>query len=258
MMSRQRAAFRLSPHTMEAKSPTQILPRALWLWMAPSFVVFELGFHAVWPDIYKPWCGGELGLIEGLTNIFAIVGLVTAVRLFFRRQAVASRYFGPCMLVLAAGCLVFAGEEMSWGQHWFGFAVPEAIAQRNDQQEFNLHNDPLLEPLFDFWARNFLSWCALIGGVILPIVRHRAGRGTPDLQSPRVWGWIVPTLICLPTAITVCLVTLPPRIFLLSDIPPPYPYFFQIAWSETKEFHLALLVMIYLLTLLHYVPRRAS
>lgn len=37
-------------------------------------------------------------------------------------------------------CFVMAMEEVSWFQRQIGFATPEAMAQRNWQGEFNLHN----------------------------------------------------------------------------------------------------------------------
>lgn len=45
------------------------------------------------------------------------------------------------LLALAAvPFVIFAGEESSWGQHWFGYDTPEAVASVNMQGEFNLHN----------------------------------------------------------------------------------------------------------------------
>lgn len=235
-----------------------VLPRWLWLWLAPVSILVEFGVHALSPALYDALFYEERGITENLTNLFAITGCVLAIVLFRRRRAVASPLFGPWMLVLALACFVFAGEEMSWGMHLFGFEPPAAIAARNDQQEFNLHNDPLLEPLFDFWARNALSWAALIGGVILPIVRYRRGRGVPDLRSPSVWGWAIPTILCVPTALTVIAVTIPPRVFGLMKVATPYPFPWNISWSEAKEYDLALLILIYIMTLWRYVPARAA
>jgi hypothetical protein len=232
---------------MTSKSP--LLPRWLWLWFPLGFVVFEFLFHAVRPEIYRPIYRGENGVTETLTVVFLLAGIGIAVRLFMRRREAGSRWFAPWMLLLAAGCLVFAGEEISWGQHWALFEVPEEIAARNDQGEFNLHNDPLLEPVFDFWARNALSWGALVGGVILPIIRRRAGYGALDPRAPSLWNWFVPSMTCVPTAAMVCLVTLPPRVFGLRGIPTPYPFPWDISWSETKEFYISLLLLIYLLAL---------
>ncbi len=41
---------------------------------------------------------------------------------------------------LALFFFVAAGEELSWGQHMFGFTPPQAVSQLSRQEEFNLHN----------------------------------------------------------------------------------------------------------------------
>lgn len=48
------------------------------------------------------------------------------------------------VLLLALVLFVGAGEELSWGQHLIGFEPPDAIAEKNVQGEFNLHNLELL------------------------------------------------------------------------------------------------------------------
>ncbi len=46
----------------------------------------------------------------------------------------------PWRLLLGLLCIVIAGEEVSWGQRFFGFSTPEALGAINLQNEFNLHN----------------------------------------------------------------------------------------------------------------------
>ena len=43
-------------------------------------------------------------------------------------------------LLLIAGFVVVAGEEISWGQRVFGWETPQTVAEVNLQQETNLHN----------------------------------------------------------------------------------------------------------------------
>lgn len=43
-------------------------------------------------------------------------------------------------VLLALLFFVAFGEELSWGQHYFGFDTPEAIGKINQQEELNLHN----------------------------------------------------------------------------------------------------------------------
>ena len=44
--------------------------------------------------------------------------------------------------LLALGCLVVAGEEISWGQRILGLTPPEVLLEANYQQELNVHNVP--------------------------------------------------------------------------------------------------------------------
>ena len=44
------------------------------------------------------------------------------------------------VLLLALVLFIGAGEELSWGQHMFGFEPPDAIAKHNRQGELNIHN----------------------------------------------------------------------------------------------------------------------
>jgi hypothetical protein len=88
--------------------------------------------------VFRPEVG-DGGLVENLTICVMLFPVALAVgRIGQRRQYSA---FGPVALTLVAVVLVVAfGEEISWGQHWFGFTPPEAIASSNLQEEFNLHN----------------------------------------------------------------------------------------------------------------------
>jgi len=43
-------------------------------------------------------------------------------------------------LLLGLALILGAGEELSWGQHWFGFETPKLIKNINPRGELNLHN----------------------------------------------------------------------------------------------------------------------
>jgi hypothetical protein len=80
----------------------------------------------------------EDGLVEWATflSFFVAAGwLVVGVR-----KKSASVMFKVACLLLAAFCVVVAGEEISWGQRLFGFKPPDVFLERNFQQEMNLHN----------------------------------------------------------------------------------------------------------------------
>ena len=233
---------------MNATAPAERerIPAWLWLWAGPAIIVAQVALKASSEERYRRWMRGELGLVENLTVAFLVGALVCAVACYRERRRVRWRFFGPALIVVAAGLFFFAGEEASWGQHWLGFAPPEGIAARNDQGEFNLHNDPLFEKFLDQLPRLVLTLGALVGGVIAPLVRR--GRRPRDFASASPWGWAWPTAVCFPAALLAILVTLPEKVFKALD--RPVTAALDISPGETKEYCLALFLFVYLLSLL--------
>lgn len=89
--------------------------------------------------VFRPEIG-DGGLVENLTiTVMLFPAVIFLGHLVTGRSR--SGHFGPIVMVaLSLVLLAGFGEEISWGQHWFGLAVPEAIAQTNLQSEINLHN----------------------------------------------------------------------------------------------------------------------
>lgn len=225
------------------------LPAWLWLWMAPGLVLVQVAALLVGPEFYERWTQGELGMIENATALFLLIATLAALHLYRLRARVTSRWFAPFAALMAFGCFYFLGEELSWGQHLLGFEPPEAVAARNDQGEFNLHNDPVFEKFLDQLPRMLLTFAALIGGVIAPLVRWRSsGQGTPDFRTPRVWGWIWPTLVCVPSALFAVTISIPKKLY-GGDDGELRPLIFDFSAGETKEVCIALFLMVYLLSM---------
>ena len=57
-----------------------------------------------------------------------------------RPSALSTRLLSLAYALLAVFFFVAFGEELSWGQHYFGFATPESLEGLNQQRELNLHN----------------------------------------------------------------------------------------------------------------------
>jgi hypothetical protein len=220
----------------------------VWLWLlAPlAIVAAQIATKAVGEETYRTWMRGELGVVENLTVVFLLGAFACAVGCWRRRGHVRWRLFGPSMLVVAAGLFFFAGEEASWGQHWLGFAPPESIAERNDQGEFNLHNDPLFEKFLDQLPRLVLTLAALVGGVLAPLMR-RFREPPRDFASASPLGWAWPPLACIPAALLALTVSLPEKLFEAAG--REVPYLLEISAGETKEYMLALFLLVYLLAL---------
>lgn len=90
--------------------------------------------------------------------------------------------FWVALLVL--GCIYYVGEEISWGQHWFGWGTPDSWMGVNDQGETNLHNT---STLLDQVPRMLLTITAVAGGVLIPVyllVRNKR------FSSNEFFGWL--------------------------------------------------------------------
>jgi hypothetical protein len=166
----------------------------------PLFVILlPLVWYAITGNyaIFK----GEAGIIENMTVLF----LVAAIGFCIASLSRAKRFLLPgflkvWLLILIIGAAYFALEEISYGQHMFGWGTAEAWKELNDQDETNLHN---VHSLFDQVPRALLSLGILIGGIILPLYRHFRDIRL-DESSRFYWQW--PTIDCVTIGLVVILI----------------------------------------------------
>ncbi len=132
---------------------------------------------------------GDDSLLEQGTVIAALTAAVLL--------AIASKKQGLAYGILSVFWLIFALEEISWGQRLLGFQSPEFFDKLNYQRETNLHNffNPIIPGLYAiFNLMVFLGLTCLHripGGSILLRIR-----GTEHLMmiSDKFGLWIIPLL----------------------------------------------------------------
>lgn len=100
---------------------------------------------ALWlvPDEHLPWFNGEFGPVENISALLFLLVGVEAFR-FLRRlgpvplphKAWLKLWFA---LFVAGGVFMFL-EEISYGQHYFGWESSGYFAEQSKQKETNLHN----------------------------------------------------------------------------------------------------------------------
>ncbi|SMN01691.1 hypothetical protein SPONN_2772 [uncultured Candidatus Thioglobus sp.] len=117
------------------------------------FVIGVLCIMSVLPGVYyfiygyipKFWLN-ENGLYETVGAMACFVaGLISLLNfrvLRNKKQHLDSLW----ILLFAMGCLLLAGEEISWGQHFFKYDLPDSVLAANFQKEFNLHNLKFIQP----------------------------------------------------------------------------------------------------------------
>ena len=131
------------------------------------------------PSFYDTWVIPEgYGVLEVAQFVIMLVALAIAVRLLFNPFVRRRPFVLTVTIIAALSSLYIAGEEMSWGQHFFHWNTPEYWALVNRQQETNLHNT---YAVFEKYPRAILELGVLIGGMLIPFAaafmpRMRANR----------------------------------------------------------------------------------
>ncbi len=113
----------------------------------------------------------EDGIIESVTAILFLVSavgffVVMAKSEFLKQRGTKSAYL--MTLAWALLMVVFAGEEISWGQRIFLIKTPEILMEINKQQEFNIHNIEIVDSFLGGKYR-YLSIMMLMTGLIIPL-----------------------------------------------------------------------------------------
>jgi hypothetical protein len=144
---------------------------------------------------------GEGGIIENMTVLFLVLAISFCVSSLSRANRLGlSGLLKVWLFILIMGAAYFALEEISYGQHLFGWDTAETWEELNDQDETNLHN---VHALFDQVPRALLTLGILIGGVMLPLYRHFRGIEM-DESSRFYWQW--PTLDCVTIGVLAILI----------------------------------------------------
>lgn len=141
-----------------------------WLVGSSTLAVFVILLYlsqALFPEsetmhfIYR-----EDGFFETLTAVLGVAAGAFYVIVAFRLQHLAARenrrslHVARILLVLAGtACLLFALEEISWGQRLFGWQTPALFAESNYQGETNLHNRVGILPMLLNWG--LTAYCAI-------------------------------------------------------------------------------------------------
>ena len=215
------------------------LPVWIWLWFPPLVLVSALVLQAVDRELFLTAMESEQGVVENGTALLLVPAAVFGVLALRLRRALPARWLGPWLLLLVAASIYIAGEEVNWGQHWFGWATPDWLAAVNDQNEANLHNT---STWFDQKPRAlFLIW-VVVAGLLLPLARRLKRWSFDPGTDWRAWFW--PTRIVVPTAILGAFIRLPE--WLGENLDRLREPLLVIRFTEYQEYFFALFLALYL------------
>lgn len=140
-----------------------------WVWL-PVVVLLVL---PVWAYLSLPsykfvFQNEKFGLLEISHAVFPFAASLIALRLLFKSEIRKDPIIALALIVLLVGGIYLAGEELSWGQHHFGWATSDYWSTINRQDETNIHNTSA-------WAnhvpRAILTVLIVLGGTLFPLVK---------------------------------------------------------------------------------------
>ncbi len=221
-------------------TPENDVPARFYLWLPVTLLFLLLTLNFWDKAVFFEWVEGEHGIVELLTPLVLVAGIVFGTKLIKLRKAIRPGliFYWACLVSLA--CVYFAGEELSWGQQLFLWQTPEGLQNINDQNETNIHN---ISSWFDQKPRLILEIWVLIGGVVLPIRRYLDKRGY-DKNTWQYWFW--PSNICFPSALLAIAVKFPERVKSVFDLEP---FQYGIRYSEMQELYFAFFLSLYLMSI---------
>jgi hypothetical protein len=143
---------------------------APWWWLGiPVAILIALPIvsHLAPGFYYRHILPEGYGVLE-LSHFFVpLAGFFLGVQLLFNARVRANLIWWLLILFGTLACFYTAGEEHSWGQHFFGWETPDDWGKINRQDETNLHN---VSPLFNTLPRAVLEVAILICGLVLPLL----------------------------------------------------------------------------------------
>lgn len=211
---------------------------SLYLMLSQFAVLFVLcGIKA---PFYWAYLAGEAGYIEILTPIVYGVAAAFGVAILRRSNAFPATWIRVWFGAFTIGCIYVAGEEISWGQHIFGWESGDFFKLYNEQSETNLHN--IRGPLKNA-PKLLMEIFVLLAGVIWVVVMH--GRKQRYVR-PEIWSfWIYPGAVAFVAAVLAIVAIFPDRIGHLVDLDSLGYFNHGPGFKEIQELYFAFFFLLY-------------
>ena len=172
---------------------TQFLSIIIW----PVLLAVFWGANRIDPYYYVT-LAKEDNLVEWATVFFFVLAGIFSLVRFFHTKKRTEWFF----LLFGIGCMLFALEEISWGQRIFGIESTSFFLENSDQQEINVHN--VINEWFSVRTKNIAALVLFSYGAVLPLAAlNRHVRAFVNKL-----GVLVPPLILVPGFILASFLTI--------------------------------------------------
>lgn len=179
-----------APYVMTLSSPETGLPPPLdviparawapdraqawwWAWIPIALGIAVIVIGTAAPDFYRAYVLPEgYGFLELTQFLLAAAAAVLCFQALGIGVVRRSTLLWLALLFFALAALYIAGEEHSWGQHFFNWNTPSYWSEINRQQETNLHNT---SPWFNQRPKLLFDIAMFGGGLLVPLIQLRTG-----------------------------------------------------------------------------------
>ena len=180
------------------------------------------------------------GIAETGTVLILIPAIIAGLAMLRHYRDQLPLWMLGWLLGWILACIYFAGEEASWGQHYFHWGAPEVLQGLNDQNETNLHN---IGSWFDQKPRTLVELWIVFAGLVVPMIHRFRPRA---LYADRAWArWFWPTAIGIPTVIAFLFAVVVALVAKKTGRVDLH----QLGSNELREFYIAAFLSSYLLSL---------
>lgn len=219
--------------------PSYVQPLPRWLALGGPLLLMIYPFVLMIPGMnWEEGVDREYGLVENLTVLFLLSAIIVALRTLPYRLG---GLHGAALGMLAFGAFIFLGEEISWGQHFFGFSTPEKLMEINRQHETNIHNiNGTVEFIFTKVIRSGLSIGCVVGGLVIPFILSRK---KVQFAPGSLHFWLWPSLSAALASVMVNTVGVPNKI--ANHFDSKLPNYLGPLTGELKEAFFALIILLY-------------
>ncbi len=227
-------------HTIKAGTVTHGTPNLRFWLVSAAIPLLLLGFivaaKAIGGNVEYWVLKSQIGVLESLTGGLALAASIVALATFFHPAIRHDWKLRIWIFLLFLATLYFAGEDLNWGQYYFGWDAPQYFQEHNREQETNLHNmSPWLNQkprlVFEFWL--------LIAGILVPLGWRLPQQLTRRFISSELWPdgrLIVPAMLAFLLKV--------PDWFKWIEIVPQVSLS-TIRWSEVQELYFAYCMLLY-------------
>ena len=189
------------------------------------------------------------GISENGILVVLLPGIIAGIAILLHRRDRLPQWLVGWLLGVTLACVYFAGEEASWGQHYFRWMTPEAVQSLNDQRETNLHNT---SSWLDQKPRAVVELLMVFGALLVPLIRRFRPRA---FWAGRDWSrWFWPTAVGIPSVIAFLFSLVVGLIAKKTGRVDLH----QLGSNELREFYIALYLSTYLLSLWYRLRQTAS